>query len=32
MRVSLAIAALLGATSAVKLNKSWPSVARCAPG
>ena len=30
MRASV-IAALLGATSAVKLTKDWPSVARCNP-
>jgi len=32
MKISLAVAALIGSASAVSLRKTWPSVARCAPG
>jgi hypothetical protein len=32
MKISLAVAALIGSASSIKLGKSWPSVARCAPG
>ena len=32
MRVSIAIALLIGSASTMSIRKMWPSVARCAPG